>query len=404
MLKLSLVLFLSVCFLCSKAQSGCTDVQANNYNPGAVTNDGSCTYDSTFAPSLTKGSMAQFIQESSGLVFTDGKLWTHNDSGGLPAIYRVDTANAQITQTVHITNFSNTDWEDICADSNYIYVGDFGNNDGNRTNLKIVKIDKSAIGTSSVAYVTATSVNFSYADQTSYATNSNTNFNCEAMVSINGSLYIFTKNHGDLKTRCYQLPKTPGNYTVSPLFTFNSAGLVTGASYNAFSKEITLIGYLPNHNYSFLWVFNNFTGNNFISGNKRRIEIGSSQKWQTEGVAYINSNRLFVSCETNVVSCSLYTIDKSGWRVDGLAEYGPWGEMRIYPNPVSDKLSVSNVHGEIKQLDLLNASGELLFSHIPAATEITLDLGSLQLPRGLYFLQVKTGQGIYSKKIVLSEH
>ena len=70
------------------------------------------------------------IKETSGLIFLDQKLITHNDSGGEPALYEIDTVSGNITRKVFISNAGNTDWEDICNDSTYIYIGDFGNKIG----------------------------------------------------------------------------------------------------------------------------------------------------------------------------------------------------------------------------------------------------------------------------------
>ncbi len=80
------------------------------------------------------------IAETSGLVFFDNRLITHNDSGGMNALYEINTGTGNISRTVTIQNATNVDWEDICTDNDYIYIGDFGNNNGNRTNLKIYKV------------------------------------------------------------------------------------------------------------------------------------------------------------------------------------------------------------------------------------------------------------------------
>ena len=76
------------------------------------------------------------LHESSGLCFTDGNLWSFGDSGNPNSIYKIDTSTGVILQTVTIQNYPNIDWEDISADSTFMYIGDFGNNNGNRTNLK----------------------------------------------------------------------------------------------------------------------------------------------------------------------------------------------------------------------------------------------------------------------------
>jgi hypothetical protein len=76
------------------------------------------------------------IKESSGLSYTNGNLWTIGDSGSPNAVFKISTATGANLQIVTIQNFPYVDGEDITADSKYIYEGDFGNNDGNRKNLK----------------------------------------------------------------------------------------------------------------------------------------------------------------------------------------------------------------------------------------------------------------------------
>ncbi|MBT4776353.1 MAG: hypothetical protein HON99_11600, partial [Crocinitomicaceae bacterium] len=60
------------------------------------------------------------IKETSGLIYLDGRLITHNDSGGAATLYEVDTNSGGILRETIVANASNVDWEDICYDSNYI--------------------------------------------------------------------------------------------------------------------------------------------------------------------------------------------------------------------------------------------------------------------------------------------
>ncbi|MFI5220229.1 MAG: hypothetical protein ACHQNT_12150, partial [Bacteroidia bacterium] len=123
--------------------SGCTDPQANNYNASATVNDGSCTYNTTNVTITDKTNLSTpLLDETSGIEFLANKLWTHNDSGNSNDIYRVDTSSNTVFQTVHISNATNVDWEDITYGNDYLFVGDFGNNNGNRQNLKIYRIHK----------------------------------------------------------------------------------------------------------------------------------------------------------------------------------------------------------------------------------------------------------------------
>lgn len=239
------------------------------------------------------------ISETSGLVLTDGKLWTHNDKGGLAAIYNIDTATGNIIQTVFIDNYSNIDWEDIAADSANIYVGDFGNNLGVRKNLRILVIEKSSIPDKPKAHVKAKVINFNYGDQKSFTGNNLNNFDCESMFALGDSLYLFSKDRGDNFTRVYKLSKTPGDYILYPYTSYYVNGRICGASYDKENNKLALIGYMPGTTHAFLWLMNGFNGTDFFSGSKHRFEIGENKlHWKTEGVAFVNKNRLFVSCET----------------------------------------------------------------------------------------------------------
>ena len=238
------------------------------------------------------------ISESSGLVYTDGKLWTHNDKGGLPAIYSIDTLTGAVKQTVFIDNFPNVDWEDITADKDHIYIGDFGNNYGIRRDLKVLILNKSLISDAPLIHINAAVIYFSYADQKKFIKNNKNNFDCESMISINDHLYLFSKNRGDGRCRVYSLSKTPGTYTIDPYSEFNSNGRICGASYNSSSHQLALIGYMPSTTNSFLWLMSGFKDEDFFSGVKKRIEIGKNRgNWKTEGIAYQCTNRLFISCE-----------------------------------------------------------------------------------------------------------
>jgi hypothetical protein len=84
------------------------------------------------------GSLTNILNESSGITFiAPNRLYTHDDSSGNNEIYEIDTLG-NLIRTININNANNTDWEDITKDNlNNIYIGNFGNNDNDRTNLKI---------------------------------------------------------------------------------------------------------------------------------------------------------------------------------------------------------------------------------------------------------------------------
>ena len=156
-------------------------------------------------------SLQESLNETSGLIFINQKLITHNDSGGKPELYEIDSISGEIIRTVVVSNATNVDWEDICNDSTYLYIGDFGNT-GSRTDLKIYRLLISSYLTTANDTVTVDTIQFHYSDQTDFTpAQFSTNFDAEALISFNDSLYIFTKNWGNNWTNIYALPKSPGN-------------------------------------------------------------------------------------------------------------------------------------------------------------------------------------------------
>ncbi|MBS1584011.1 MAG: T9SS type A sorting domain-containing protein [Bacteroidetes bacterium] len=371
------------------AQPGCTDPYATNYNPGATSNDGSCVYAVTHDTMQLRAQLPAALTESSGLAWDNGKLWSHNDSSNPASFFSIDTNDGHIIQKVNITNHSNIDWEDIAADDNYIYIGDFGNNNGDRTDLRILKVAKSAI-TGDTANVTAQVISFSYADQASHASNPLNNYDCEALISIGDSLYIFTKDRGDLQTRVYKMPKTPGSYVLSPYTSFNVNGAITGASYNAATHEIVLIGYTLLKTYSFLWFLNDYQGDMFFSGNKRRIEIGGNSEWQTEGIEFISSDRFFVSNETATVPASLFIGHKNWLSAVSVPDVQSGLKYSVFPNPAGKTITIAELGGK-NSYRVMNMGGKEVLSGTADPKHNTIGLDKLKT--GIYLLELADDKG-----------
>lgn len=274
---------------------GCTDPAAQNYNTVATINDGSCQYKKTALNPVLISNIATALNETSGLLWWNQFVWTHNDSGGQPAIYAINNTGA-IVKTVSITNATNIDWEDMTQDNTYLYIGDFGNNsNGNRTDLKIYRIKKSDV--KSKTAVTASVIKFSYSDQTDFTPKggNNTNFDCESIIAYGDSLFLFSKNWIDNKTRLYKLPKTPGTHTAVKMAELNVQGLITGAEIVADKKVIVLTGYNAALT-PFVYLLYDFSGNNFFGGNKRKVDINQTLL-QMEGICKINARKFYISNE-----------------------------------------------------------------------------------------------------------
>ncbi len=279
------------------AQSGCTDYQAVNYDPAAVADDGSCIYPNTVLPLTFKCYIDSLqLNETSGIVNQDKNFWTHIDDSN-NSIYRIDTLTDSIFQKVTIANATNIDWEDITSDSNYIYVGDVGNNDGNRTNLRFYRVLKSDI-TPSTLSVNAGRINFSYSDQVNFTVNHNHNFyDCEAFFYTNDSIHIFTKGWVNKWTKHYVLPADTGTMVAQLVDSFNVGGYITSAAIQGDSL-VVLLGIDYSANGCFIWMFNKFNGSHFFNGNKRRLYIDSPYyAGQTEGICFTDTNKGYITNE-----------------------------------------------------------------------------------------------------------
>ncbi|HKR04214.1 MAG TPA: PKD domain-containing protein [Bacteroidia bacterium] len=299
-----LLIILSCSFIysvnnCYAQVSGCTDPQSNNYNPSATINDGSCTYNATSLTLTEKTPLSTpLLDETSGLEFLDGKLWTFNDSGNPNDIYRVDTSSNTVFQTVDISNSTNVDWEDMTSNNNYLFVGDFGNNNGNRQNLKIYRIDKNNL-TPGATSVTADIINFSYSDQTSFPSlPNNNNYDCESMIFFNDSIHLFSKDWVDKQSRHYVLPNTPGTHVAQYRETLNAGFLVTSATIQDFGV-IALLGYDNSASRPiYMYMLYDYKNNLFFNGNKRKFDISTELVYgQTEGVEFLKGAYGYISNE-----------------------------------------------------------------------------------------------------------
>lgn len=242
------------------------------------------------------------VHETSGLVRWNGRLWTHNDSGGQPALYEIDTTTGKVLKTVAITHAENTDWEDLAQDDNYLYIGDFGNNKGSRKDLAIYRVKKQEVENNTTA--AAEVIHFSYADQTNFdpARGHHTRFDCEAFIAYGDSLYLFTKDWISNHTRLYRLPKTAGTFVAENTGKLEVNGLITGATIIPDKRVIVLAGYNPFLK-PFVYLLYDFSGDRFFDAQKQKVNIRQSLL-QVEGICPVNDTHFYVSNE------SLSVLDK----------------------------------------------------------------------------------------------
>ena len=239
------------------------------------------------------GTLPEDVPESSGLIYYNNRLITHNDSGNLPRLYELDTLSSQIIRTVTINNASNIDWEDITQDDTYIYIGDFGNNSGNRQDLRIYRIKKSEYD--AFSSIDPEIINFSYEDQTNFSEIQNSDWDAEALVDFNDQLLIFTKQWQTNGTVVYSVPKEPGSYSAKNMGFYDISGLVTGATFNKSSNVMMLLGYSPQLQPFIVRIVEPSAGLIF-NGTEEKLDLGIGFS-QVEGIGYSDFRTYFISSE-----------------------------------------------------------------------------------------------------------
>jgi len=389
---------------------GCTDSQANNYNPSASINDGSCLYDQTsYAPLEIISGLPTAVDENSGLIYFNGSVWTHNDGGWPAAIYKLDLQTGDILQTVTINSVANTDWEELAQDDSSIYIGDFGSNYGDRTDLNILKIAKSDIPSTGDVTVGASKIEFSYPDQSDFTPDKfNHDYDCEAMISIGDSLYLFSKNWVNRKTRLYSVSKKPGSYIATLIDSYNVDGLITGAAINSSDSTICLIGHDNVDPFvSFVWLLFDYPGTNLLSGNKRRIGLTGLDGYQTEAICFKQDNKYYISNEDNTASSpNLYEFSTDQWITLVRDETRESFRNVVHPNPSSGifMLDIYPIQN-IKQIKVVTITGQAVYTanviNTNSSGKFMIDLHDLD--PGIFLLQVFDQKGSFSiNKIIIN--
>lgn len=250
------------------------------------------------------------LKEVSGIVYTPNTdlLWTLEDRGNTNAIYGIDS-NGKIEKTITIENTENIDWEDITKDAEgNLYIGDFGNNDNERTNLSIYKIDKNALTAESTNPVYK--VSFAYPEQKNFPPKKTEMFyDVEGFFEFKNNFYLFTKNRSkgfDGTAFIYKIPNTPSFHQAVLMGEFKTCGAynhcaVTSAT---ISPDETKVAVLTHDK---LFLFKNFQEDDFLNGTKTVLELNHFS--QKEAACFTDNEHLFIADErTKSVGGNVYEV------------------------------------------------------------------------------------------------
>lgn len=238
------------------------------------------------------------LKEISGLEYLPQSktLWAIEDSGNRNKIYRIGD-DGKSKEEIVITNIVNNDWEELTSDADgNLYIGDFGNNDNDRKNLAIYKIDKSSLE-SKTAEATS-KIAFYYPDQTEFPPKkSNRIYDCEAFFEYKGNFYLFTKNRSakfDGKFNIYRVPNKQGNHKAELLGSLSTCDVYKKCAVTAadISPDGTKAALLTGGN---VFVITDFVNGNFAKANMTRYDLGHVS--QKEGLCFTNNDTLLIADE-----------------------------------------------------------------------------------------------------------
>jgi hypothetical protein len=383
------------------AQSGCTDPQAQNHDVNALSNDGSCLYPITsYSPQLI-ANLVTDLDENSGLIFSTTRIFSINDGGNATKIQEL-SQQGNLVRTVHVDSVQNIDWEAISQSDSTVFIGDFGNNSGNRTNLRILKINKNEL--QNFDTVQANKIHFHYSDQVTFSNTVNQhNFDCEAFFFYQDSLHLFTKGWENQYTKHYVIPLNNQDSVVAQLRdSLFVDGLITDATIDSTTGRIVLLGYKNNgSNFytSFVYLLFDYTQNQFFSGNKRRIELGNMLTLsQTEGITFESSTSGYISAEK--ITSSLLTVSPKLFYFDFLAYFeNPTSDLmekkdsdlRIYPNPAQESFKITlSENSHQCDIRILDYSNRVVLEQQAVNKQEEINVGLIQ--PGTYLLEILHNQ------------
>lgn len=399
MKKILLLLILFFANTAIKAQTGCTDTYASNYNINAIINNGSCIYNNASATINTSIILNQNLLETSGLIEWNNYLYTQNDDTDT-TIYKLNKLSGALVQSLPLNTIQNIDWEEISQDENYIYIGDFGNNaTGNRTNLKIFKIRKSTIET----VPEIETINFNYSNQTDFTTQTanNTDFDCEAFVVTANEILLFTKQWVSGNTTIYSLPKTVGTHIANYLTTINVAGLITGATLKENSRLISLCGYSTTLQ-PFIFLIYDYIGTNFTVANKRKIAIPLPYH-QIEAIATNNgldynlTNESLVQPPIFNIPQKLHQLSLAPYLSNYLNSISlntiqlPKDNAILYPNPSENEINFSKFDFSNDDYQITDFNGKI----VGTGKIYNNKISTVDLEKGIYLLKIINSNQVY---------
>jgi hypothetical protein len=233
------------------------------------------------------------------LATSANRIWCINDSGNPPHLFCIDTTGKIISRKI-ICNAENIDWEDITTDGKSFFIADFGNNMNSRTRFIIYKIPNpdSVAGT----LINAEKIEYTYEDLEIPLPANKLKFDAEALISLDDTLFIFTKNRTRPFDGMLYIYSLPAHSNVKVAAKTDSVYLgrgrmidywITSAALSPDKKRLAIISY------SKLWIINLKKGEKISRSAISGFDFDFSS--QKESVSFFDNDKIYITDERGLV-------------------------------------------------------------------------------------------------------
>ncbi|MEZ4982708.1 MAG: hypothetical protein R2769_14210 [Saprospiraceae bacterium] len=288
--------------------------------------------------------------------------------------------------------------KDLAKDEDYIYIGDFGNNKGNRRDLSVGRLKLDDLQ-KDIAEVEIIKFSNGRSTETFDLPKQGHDYDIEAFFVQDSFLYFFTKNWADSKTRVYQCPASPGEYALMPVDSFNIGGIVTAADIIGDSLAV-IMGYTKQGRV-WMYVLNNFEPGKFFSGNKRLLELGSAIRMgQAEAICFDNEFGGFIGAEKfKFVQQQIFRFDLQDFLSPIPHSFKMPESFGKVISRESDgfEINLSKIKKELEKVQLVSENGQIL-KEIENPDQTIIKVKMEEMAGKTYFLRLKIGENIYIQK------
>jgi hypothetical protein len=133
-------------------------------------------------------------------------------------------------------------------------------------------------------------IDFTYPEQTEFPPKKKgRDFDCEATLWHDGSIWLFTKDQQERTSHVYTVPDQPGAYTAKRITSLAIPGQVTDAALSPNGHRLVLLAR------SSLFILDGNSWADILKATPREVDLPGAG--QTEGAAFKDENTLLISTE-----------------------------------------------------------------------------------------------------------